>query len=74
MQKTVCLSFLTNRQFVSVELIGTLDFIKTSLPSPVLQAFENKEFMELNIEEAENLLRIFGARFDTTVQLQLYFT
>ena len=41
-----------------------MDFLKTSLPSPVFQAFANPELTDLNTEETENLLRIFGAKFE----------
>ena len=40
-----------------------MDLIKSSLLSPVLQAFANPAFMDLKIEEAKKLLRIFGANF-----------
>ena len=43
---------------------GEKNFIKSSLLSPVLQAFATPVFMDLNIEEAENLLRIFGTNSD----------
>ena len=41
-----------------------MDFLKTSLPSPVLSAFANLLLTDLNIEETENLLRIFWATFE----------
>ena len=41
-----------------------MDFLKTSLPSPVFQAFANPGLTDLNTEETENLLRIFGAKFE----------
>ena len=41
-----------------------MDFLKTSLPSPVFQAFANSLLTDLNTEETENLLRIFGAKFE----------
>ena len=40
-----------------------MDFIKKSLPSPVLQAFANPMLRDFNIKEAENLLRTFLANF-----------
>ena len=36
-----------------------MDFVKTSLPSLVFQAFANPVLRDLNNEETENLLRIF---------------
>ena len=33
-----------------------MDFLKTSLPSSVLQAFANPVITDLNIQETENLL------------------
>ena len=38
-----------------------MDFLKTSLPSPVFQAIANQVLRDLNTEETENLLRIFVA-------------
>ena len=38
--------------------------IKNSLPISILQALSNPVLMDLNIEEAENLLRAFGTRFE----------
>ena len=41
-----------------------MDFLKTSLQSPVFQAFANPVLTDLNTAETENLLRIFWAKFE----------
>ena len=40
-----------------------MDFPQTSLPNPVFKAFANPFLIDLCTEETENLLRIFGAKF-----------
>ena len=39
-------------------------FHKNIFTKPVFQAYENPLFMDLKIEEAENLFKIFCARFE----------
>ena len=41
-----------------------MDFLNTSLPSPVFQALANPLLTDLQTEETENLLRIFVAKFE----------